>query len=197
MGEGFDSREIAEHAPSSVGGGLDMADLVVQPGPSRVTLSHCQQPILVCQMDRISQVPLRDLFLAMRGCSDTQLLGGSYRHDGGFELRAAPRLFPVESLRLVEEDMAQIRRLLIQSTTRLLCLDVSQQRTRWHTPISLSLSFSFFIHSWKENLDMRTQAEERMVLRSRGEQKSVLWAARSPRKRSASNNPSVGWLVVR
>lgn len=44
---------------------------------------------------------------------------------------------------------------------------------------------------------MRTQAEERTVLRSRGEQNSVLWAARSLRKRSASNSPRVGWLVVR
>lgn len=84
-----------------------MGNMAIQPVPSRMPLPHSQEPILVRQVYPITKVPLRDLFLAMHGCSHTQQLCGSHRRNRRYELRVARLLFPVKPLRFGEEGMAQ------------------------------------------------------------------------------------------
>lgn len=69
----------------------------------------------MCQLDALDQVSQRQLVAAMAVRGEAQQLGGGDVGDGELVLRVARALLPVQPLGLVEEGIAECRRVGIDT----------------------------------------------------------------------------------
>lgn len=144
------------------------------------------------QLNALDQVSQRQLVATIAGRCEAEQLGRSDVRDGELVLWVPSALLPVQLLGFVEEDIAQSCRIGIDARIALLSRRM----------IIVSIARVFWGHldgkaGRKEMPWLHTHAKQSTVESSRGQQNSVLWATRSPRNKSASNSPRIGWSTVR
>lgn len=114
------SRGPTECPPCRVRCGLYIVDVVVQPVPGRVPLADGQQAVLVRKLDALDHVSQRQLVAAVAGGGQAEQLRRGDVGDGELVLRVARALLPVQPLGLVEEGIAQGRRVAVDARVTLL-----------------------------------------------------------------------------